>query len=279
MRCSAARAANGSTARAVGCCSKVAVAFCCCCCCRCCCCRPFLFHGSTIGQGSKALEKVARKQQTSTNHGKLTSSMLLFAAQGFFIAMTGQKPNAKRKRASGNGVATLAPQQSRLAFGDSANDGSLSDGASPGTTGLSLADTVRSESPVTPSHPDTDWKQSPSHPANPLTPHHAEAVANRLPMTPHHAAEAVANVSKDDGVPPSAEESALLDAAPVENYGQAAAALVQFCDEVCGPVADGALGGGPTVPLAEVSVDLPDPDDREAGEWKRASRVIKNMVT
>ena len=236
------------------------------------------------------MENVARKQQTSTNHGKLTSSMLQFAAQGFFIAMTGQKPNAKRKRASGNGVATLAPQQSRLAFGDAANDGSLSDGASPGTTGLSLADAVRSASESSASNGLSEGattavvamsggESSAGPPANPLTPHHAEAVANRLPMTPHHAAEAVANVSKDDGVPPSAEESALLDAAPVENYGQAAAALVQFCEEVCGPVADGALGGGPTVPLAEVSVDLPDPDDREAGEWKRASRVITNMVT
>ena len=213
--------------------------------------------------------------------------MLQFAAQGFFIAMTGQKPNSKRKRGSGNGVATLAPQQSRLAFGDSANDGSLSDGASPGTTGLSLADAVRSESSAR-----NGLSEGATTAVVAMSGGESSAGPPANPLTPHHAAEAVANVSKDDGVPPSAEESALLDAAPVENYGQAAAALVQLCNEVCGPVADGALGVGPTedshhaaeavahvseddgVPLAEESVDLPDPDDREAGEWKRATRVI-----
>ena len=189
--------------------------------------------------------------------------------------MTGQT-QAKRKResskrGSGKGVATPAPQQLRFPFGDSANNGSLRDGASPGTTGLPLADAVRSPSESSPSNGLSEGSTTAD-----------VALSGEESSAGPTEEEAVANVSEEKGVPSAGESVDLRDAAPVENCEQAAAALVQVCNEVCGPVADGASGVGPTahaseddgVPLAEESVDLPDPDDREAGQWKRATGVI-----
>ena len=136
--------------------------------------------------------------------------MLQFAAQGFFIAMTGETHSKRRressKRGSGNGVATLAPQQSRLPFGDSANDGSLRDGASPGTTGLSLADAVRSASESSPSNGLSEGSTTAD-----------VALSGGESSAGPTEDEAVANVSEENGVPSAGESVDLPDAAPVEN--------------------------------------------------------------